>query len=290
MIVASDLHLRPDTPKARTDDFQKAQWRKLDQIGHLCRSKDELLVLCGDIGHRPFWPNWMEVSFRECLRDVEVALIVGQHDLSRHNMESFKRTAMGVFCQERGELLGPVTPKEDGQHLIYGCSFGQEPRKVRRRKGFTNVLIVHKLLSGKREIPDTPSAKDFLKTWQRYYDLIFVGDNHEAFEFSDKGTIVSPGSMMRQSADQTDHKPRVLRLVGKRVRSIPLEVEPDVLTRDHIERKEARELHQSRFADSLAKRKTINLDFETAVREEAERSKELSERAKAKALRALEEA
>ena len=290
IIVASDLHLRPDTPKARTDDFQAAQWGKLEEIGELCRSKECLLVLAGDIGHRPFWPNWMEVRFRECLRHVPVALILGQHDLSRHSLDSLPRTAMGVFCAERqGALLRP--DKEYihwGGHDIYGASFGQKPKKVRRRKDRINVLVCHTLLSGHKPIPDTPKAEDFLKTWQRYYDLIFVGDNHEPFAFTDKATLVSPGSMTRQAADE-NHEPRVISVMGKRIRYVTLTHEPDVLTREHIERKEEREHHQARFAESLAKQKTINLDFEKAVREGVE-TETLSDRAKKKALRALEEA
>ena len=51
-ILAADLHIRPDTPVCRTDDYWAAQERKIDFILDLMREHDCPLLVAGEFTGR----------------------------------------------------------------------------------------------------------------------------------------------------------------------------------------------------------------------------------------------
>ena len=94
------------------------------------------------------------------------------------------------------------------------------------------------------------------------YDLILTGDNHKPFVVEHEGRIlVNPGSMMRTTADQIDHKPRVYLWDGERVEPVYLPIAKDVISREHIDIGKDRDHRIGAYVDRLNTRYEIGLDF-----------------------------
>ena len=51
-ILCADLHIRPDTPICRTDDFFDAMSKKIDFILSLSKEHNCPILMAGDLGHK----------------------------------------------------------------------------------------------------------------------------------------------------------------------------------------------------------------------------------------------
>jgi hypothetical protein len=101
------------------------------------------------------------------------------------------------------------------------------------------------------------------------YELIIVGDNHQAFEKTiGRTTLISPGSMMRMSIEQKDHRPRVIiydsdKDEGNRWRSHYLGVAPagEVFSAD-VEEKKERDGRLDAYIEQMETGYEVGVSFE----------------------------
>jgi hypothetical protein len=94
--------------------------------------------------------------------------------------------------------------------------------------------------------------------------LIVVGDNHQTFVVEEGGRLlVSPGSLMRRTADQVNHKPCVFLWDAKtnEVEPVYLPIKKGVISREHIDRVKQRETRIEAFVSHLEKGFEIGLNF-----------------------------
>ena len=134
---------------------------------------------------------------------------------------------------------------------------------------------------GKRPWPGCtdPSAVAVLKKYPEY-DLILTGDNHKPFTEEYEGRLlVNPGSITRQSADQIDHTPRVYLYYAStntvRPVFLPVQEGKEVISRDHIDRKEERTERISTFISRLGGEWEAGLSFEENLKRFFESNKVL---------------
>jgi len=135
------------------------------------------------------------------------------------------------------------------------------------KKNNKTIAMCHTLTwSGVKPYPDFTgcSALTLLRK-MKDFSAILVGDNHKSFTTEDKGRIlISTGSMMRQTADQIDFKPRVYLWYAdtNTVEPIFLPISDNVISREHIDRQEIRDGRISAFISRLDDDWKAELSFE----------------------------
>jgi predicted phosphodiesterase len=262
LIICSDIHLREDIPVSRTDDFWAAQWKKLDFISNLQKKYNCSVIHGGDLFHH--WkPSPFLISKAIQHLPDKFLTIYGQHDLPQHNLELAYKCGINTL-----EKAGKIK-------ILNGCHFGQEPTDS---NSTPPILVWHTFnYQGKLPWPDCPAstASKLLKKYPQF-DLIITGDNHQSFVEELNGRIlVNPGSMMRTTADQIDFRPSVYLYYSKSnsVKRVYLPIEADVISREHITRKEERDNRLESFISKLNTDWEADVSFEENVTRMMEENK-----------------
>jgi len=271
-ICSADWHIRSDTPTCRTDNYSGAQKKKIKFILDLAGKHDCPILIAGDLGHRPVWGdellNLTINIIAPKLRDnVEIIMVPGQHDLLNHRIDMWDKRGLGVL-----EKKGLLKYEYDYisiyklQTNIHSFPYGKKIKET----GFSdiNIALCHMMVikSQKDKLwPDqkTHSAQWYLKKFP-CYDLIVTGDNHQSFVTEYEGRfLVNPGSLMRMTADQINHKPSVYLWYAKenKVERVYLPIEKNVIDRSHIEVKENHEEKINSFVQCLQDNIDIGFSF-----------------------------
>jgi DNA repair exonuclease SbcCD nuclease subunit len=278
-ILAADIHLRDSVPECRTDDFMKAQTRKHNFLKALQEKHNAPVLLAGDLFHhwkpRPFLIGY---ALRVLARSV--IGIPGQHDLPAHSLERIEESGIYVLAQSGAiELLSPdrdLTTVIRGYHYdsdVIGFPWGVELAGTKREKDVCKIALVHHLVyQGKVPFPGAEkcggTAKLIIKQMPGF-NLIVTGDNHQTFvERVGNTVLVNPGSFMRTTAAQADHKPCVFLWDEKtnEVEQVFLPIDKKAVSRDHIEKKEDKDERIDAFVSRLSEDCEMTLSYETNMR------------------------
>lgn len=285
LLFTADMHLRPDVPLCRTDDFISAQWRKLKQIQKHAIADQLIWVDAGDVFHKSNLPlPFVNRVLREMQYGQIDAGIMGNHDMPAHNKERFMESAWGsLYVTDKitrwleGVYDDPWHVTIGSDHFpdtnvdveLYGANYGSGFPKVTNREAF-KVLIMHDMVYESRNsmIPNAPGsmAKKLLRD-HKEYDLIVSGHNHQSFMVELNGRhLVNVGSMTRQRADQVDHKPRVMQWTPKEgLQWVDLDYEEGVVSREHVAKQEQKEEELSAFVEAIQDINEVSLSFEDNV-------------------------
>jgi predicted phosphodiesterase len=249
-------------------------WAKIEFILKLSHEYKVPILLAGDLGHRHQWVNWLLEYFIGLMNkydNAEIICIAGQHDLPEHNLSLYNRAGIGVLF-EAGviELIGIDGHAQEQYDLNSSVSiipfpYGKKLKSL-SLKGSKRIFIAvaHQMvIENKLEWPDQVADQSIpLLKKLKGYDIIIVGDNHKSFVAEYEGRIlVNPGSMMRTTADQIDHKPRVYLWDGEQVEPVYLPIEEGVISREHIDIGEERDNRISAYVERLNTNYEIGLDF-----------------------------
>jgi DNA repair exonuclease SbcCD nuclease subunit len=270
-ILCSDIHLREQTenPTCRTDDWWAAQWKKIDFISDLQKRYDCPVIHAGDLfDHWKPSPHLLSNAIANL--PEQFFTIYGQHDLPQHNLELAYKSGINTLA-EAGKLT-----------IMTECHFGQFPevgsiqhikestKPVYNLDSYKKILVWHTFnFQGKPPWPGCKSlpASKLLKKYPEYA-LIVTGDNHQSFVEEYDGRIcVNPGSMMRMTADQQDFRPSVYLWYTETntVERIYLPIEPGVISREHIDRKQERDNRLEAFVSRLNTEWEADVSFEENV-------------------------
>lgn len=259
-ILTADWHLREDTPVCRTDDFWEAQWDMVDQVSRLQRKFNCPVLHAGDLFHH--WkpsPRLLSMTSKKLPKDFYS--VYGNHDLPQHSMDLAEKCGLyNLFINHKA--LRPLVNQQvdlgfDNANLFIGDR---------------DILISHVFVyKGKPPFPGAekePEGHWLLDTYKQY-DLIVTGDNHQPFVCEEDGRLlVNPGSLTRQTAKQISYRPRVWLYNSKRNKVKPyyLKCAKDVISRQHIERKEERDERITAFVERLGTEWEADLDFAENLR------------------------
>lgn len=269
-ILTADWHIREDTPCCRKDDYEQAQWDKIEFIKELAEEHKCPIFNSGDLLHR--WKASPRLLF-ETLKRIpnEHYCIAGNHDLPQHNFELINRSGLGVLyeCGWLPFVCENTTTKLDGIQLHYFP--WNIPFKPAPEDGWIHVAIVHHMVYQGRRKPwpgcTSPSGKGLVSQLEGY-DLIVSGDNHQAFTEKHGHTLlVNPGSMMRMTAAQIDHKPRVYLWYADEniVEPVYLPINEDAVVISHIEKALDVDARMDAFVAQLKDDFELTLSFEKNV-------------------------
>jgi hypothetical protein len=168
-----------------------------------------------------------------------------------------------------GEYRILTTPKTAviGSTTVAGFPFGTDPVGVKKTAGVRQIALCHRLVwAGRMPFPgaESSSASAFLKQMSGY-DLVVVGDNHKSFIVQSEGrTLLSPGSMMRTSADQIDHRPAYYYWYASTNRLEPVywDIKKDAVSRKHIEAQNDNDARIEAFVRRITDDMEVGLCFE----------------------------
>lgn len=267
-IITGDLHLREDQPVCRTDDFFAAQTRKLKWLSELQQKYNCPILDGGDLFH-----HWKPspALLRYAINNLPDSIITvpGNHDLPSHSMELYEKSGLAVL--EASEKVTVLFYKESPlPNSIVGITpfpWGFPVISFSRIPSDRNIALCHVMTyQGRKPFPGCkdPGAGALLRN-TKGYDLIITGHNHIPFVVEDEGRLlVNPGSLMRSTAAQIDHKPRIYLYYAEdnTVEPVFVPIEEGVITREHIDITEHRDDRIDAFISRLSDEVETGLSFE----------------------------
>ena len=280
-ILTADWHLREDQPTCRTDDFQKAQWSKVDFVLELANKRKAGIIVAGDLFHKAK-PGYSTVQrLIDRLRQAGVVLncIAGNHDLPSHSLDLMESSGYGVVAASGWIAHLPPVAMFGNRDVLRAWHWGQKlddlETDVKRKY---NIAVLHELVF-ENKIPanwETTEriwkAKDLLDHLKGF-QCVVTGHHHSFFCVEKDGRVlINPGSLTRQTASQEDHVPSVVLLNTKDRNCASYERilgphKKSVVSRDHIEAVSKRDERIEQFVQSLDFSDADTLDFVQNIRD-----------------------
>lgn len=297
-VLTADLHLREDTPECRTDDYWKAQWTKIRFIQELCQEHTCPLIVAGDIFHH--WkpsPRLLSTTIQAL---PVMAFVPGQHDLPEHSQERYQHSGCSVLeatdTRDMDDLFICLKEHHAFKYFTaYGLAWGEDKPSGSIPPKVLAMLVTHRMTwHNTLPFPDC-KADSATKLLQKFpqYKLILTGDNHQRFIVEHEGRLlVNPGSMMRMTAAQANHRPAVYlwnahHNVAKPV-FLPITPSEQCISRAHIERQEEKDGRIASFVKRLKSESVeAGLDFEENMKRHLSKNK-ISEAVKNMIWKAME--
>lgn len=284
MIISADLHLRTTKPRNRIDDYWAAQEAKLRFILKQAQASPPLLV-AGDFFDQPRpgerLLRWVIDLLNE--HQIKPIMVPGQHDLPYHSLDKIGDSGLGVL-EAAGmiKLLydkGPesdwcvgINPDHDIDIGIYGFAYGQQPWKPEIQEEIMTILLWHHMVIQEPLWPgqEANKASAIIRKYPQF-DIIVTGDNHTTFTIAgpNRRWLVNPGSMMRMTSAQADHKPCVFKWEAGRLEQIFLPCQPakEVLDLEAMDQERQRDGRIGAFIERLHSGYEVGLSFEKNLEE-----------------------
>jgi len=243
-ILTADWHLREDTPVCRTDDFERAQWEKVEEVKQIQAAFDCPVFHAGDLfNHWKPSPNLLSKTI-EHLPD-QFWTIYGNHDLPQHSLSLAYKT--GIHTLVKAEKI----------NILKSCHWGEIPEQYSWRFYKDSTMLVWHVMTYQDKKPwpgcTDPSSAKLLRKYP-YWNLILTGHNHKSFTEEHEGRyLVNPGSLTRQHADQSNHEPCVYiwYAMDNSIEKIILKHDTEVITREHIDNTKERDSRIDAFISKL---------------------------------------
>lgn len=267
-IITADIEIRDHTPLCRTDDYWKAftgkmQWLKELQEKYKCPIFDG-----GDLFDKKYkqYPSHTLLTWaiENC---PKMYTAPGNHDLPGKSIENYKNSAMSVL-EKAGRIKVPYPSFQITENNIgvYGFPWGVKIEQPTFFQEF-NVALVHAMIYDEFEpFPGCEgySKKELLNLLPDF-DLIVCGHHHQTFTGKKGSTIlVNPGSLMRNDADQINHRPCVFLWYAEEgiVKKVYVPIEKGVVSRRHIDVKKDKEIRLDAFVEKLGEQTITGINFE----------------------------
>lgn len=287
-------------PPCRTDDFQKAQWDKVEQVFMLAVDHDATILNAGDMFELacPSYELTNKLIINIKNRRITMYSIAGNHDLPGNTMSLLYKGAYGNLVLSEAVFHLPTCDgvQPDRNVLIFPTNYKEplpEPCIIEKQDPtFFKIVMLHYFVLP-FTIPkhwklndDTITAKDLIKKYSSA-DVILTGHNHLSFvvdkndilkmskKHKIKDTIlINAGSLTRHKADQIDHQPCVFLLDTEQrtIERIPLEIEKNVISTEHLDLIVKRDARIEKYVTALCDNQVLKedddfLDYKEAVLE-----------------------
>ena len=260
-ILSADWHLVQNQPVARQDpDWLETQRQALRFLVSTAIEFACPLVAVGDIfDHSKVGTAVVNMAIEElnALRSQgqEFYLISGNHDQEAHLASNIPKCSVGTLLNIFPKI--PIIPGvqsanhfgedvDDGSPVLFTHQlvFRDEASKPPMAKGLTASELLEKF----------PKAQ-----W------IFTGDYHDTFDYEESGRhVVNPGCMIPHTAGDIGHNGKCALIAldsDNPVTWITIPDDPDMLTRDHLDTKAAKEDRLAGFMERVKGAGSTSLTF-----------------------------
>jgi DNA repair exonuclease SbcCD nuclease subunit len=287
-ILTADFHLGDGSPVCRdAAEFLTARERKMEWLRNLQVHHGCPIIDAGDVFDR--WQVSSETEGWALLNlPPGIVTVPGNHDLPNHSLKLYKKSSLHVL-----EAAGKVTVLlrsdllvEIGKNIVYGFPYGETfvergypddgyVRGASYKEKERKIAVVHVYVG--ETVPPfigeagyTPAQ---LLAALPGYDLIVSGHNHQSFVYrtvdrrGNTRMVVNPGGMMRTTADQADMKPSAYLWYAdtNTVEAAFYPIEPGVVSREHLEKKEERNERLDAFVSRLDTGVELGVSFERNI-------------------------
>lgn len=253
-LCCADLHMREDQPLARTDNYQETQRKKFNYLLKIAENHKVPVLCSGDFFHKAKVSKQFEIDI---INNIEYAnfvfhILPGNHDLPYHSLEHLNNSSLGILNLSHRIHIHPYELDKMYNTKINNIKIGMIHSLIHRD---TPMKIDGKTISTK--------AKTILKKYPEL-DVIISGDNHESFIVEHEGRIlINPGSMMRMTAAQIDHKPSIVLLYDDlSYEIIYFPIEKGVIDRTHIDKKNNYDERMDKFINKISDKEKISISYE----------------------------
>lgn len=252
LFFVTDLHASATTPSSRKDNLMDALVDKLNFVKSLMSPEDWLLI-GGDVYNSPSMNDYASNMLTASL-PINVATIIGNHDMNRKHRYGFSSTSLAVLINSGRIRDLSKDPLKIGKFEIIGINYDQEISDIHTGK----IVVAHKAIRSDSLIfteEDYITPEDI----QIYKPLMLLaGHEHTQFPISKIGDtyVIRPGSLTRG----TCHTYNLIRDVFCSIididnfsisyKKVPSKPSEDIFISDSaVVMKSLHELHQ--FIDSL---------------------------------------
>lgn len=279
-ILAADDHVRNEAPQCRMDNYVEAVFKKLDFRNSIAKKYKIPILQAGDLGDKSYFVKkenekdkqigWTAEIYNRYVdimtqnnypgpQEPFLFCVGGNHDLHGHDIQNLNKSVLYGLINSNAVKLLNEDPIDICNCNVYGCSWDEEIPEYRNNDNM-NILVIHKMIINQLPLwpgQEAPKAVDILKQ-NTNYDLIVSGDNHNTFiaEY-DQRILVNPGSMMRSTTKQFDHKPCFFLYYPEShtVEKIfyPIEPAEKVISKKHIEKKNQNKQRTEKYTNLVNK-------------------------------------
>jgi DNA repair exonuclease SbcCD nuclease subunit len=257
-ILTADWHLRDSVPVCRIDDFWQTQWRKVEFVAKLALKYNCPVLHAGDL-----FDNWKPSPYLLSMALMYLPdnfyTVYGNHDLPQHSLK--EREKSGIHTLEKAGKI----------HVLPNGHWGEEldPTVIlfENNPSFEKIAVWHKFTYG--SVLPWPGCKEVsafsLLRKNPYFRLIVTGDNHTpcVVRLKDR-VLVNPGSLMRQTADQLDHTPRVYLWYSNtnEIKKVMVPIDVSAVIRTHLDDVAKKDERIQAFISKLQEKWDVTLSFE----------------------------
>lgn len=271
-IITADIELRLHAPICRIDDYWKALTKKIEWLNELQQKHDCPILDGGDLFDKKYKVHPSHDLIGWAIRNLPEPFytVPGNHDLPGKSIDNYENSAMSVL-EDADVLKVPYPDSIDNNdlHFIYSFPWGVEINQdslIGKGPYGKNIALIHAMVY-KKDLPfpgcEGYSAQEVMDLLPSF-DLIVCGHHHQTFTHQDGNRLlVNPGSLMRNDADQIKHKPCVFLWYAEdnTVKPVYVPIEQGVISRDHIDSKNARELRMDAFIEKLGGQVIDGINF-----------------------------
>jgi hypothetical protein len=252
------------------DNFMETQTRKLKWLSDL-QEKYDCPILCGGDLFNYHKPSPWLLSY--ALRNLPDGIIstVGQHDLPAHSLDNIDKSGIQVL-KDAGKITLITSDSVYKKPMaIVPFPWGKELRGT-TVTGQYKVALIH--YGVYESVPHYPGAElsggtaKSVMNKMKGFDLIISGDNHLSFACkSGDQVLCNPGSFMRVTAAQIDHKPSVYLWYAEtnEVERVYIPIETGVISREHIEQDTEKDIRLDAFISQLRPSTEITVNFKQNI-------------------------
>lgn len=295
-IITADIELRNSVPVCRTDeDYLETMWGKVQWLTDLQERYDCPIFDGGDLFDKSVKKNPSLVLLSRAIATFRgrYYTVPGNHDLPGKSLANYAGSAMAVLEQAgavdaqslfvQGDTIDVTelgseqkTIRMDGRDRIriHRFPWGVPLERVDCYDGCLHAILLHAMVYDRvKPFPGCEGyeAGEILDLFDNA-DLIVCGHHHQTFTRSKGKTIlVNPGSLMRNDADQADHRPCVFLWYPDgdfpRVRQVFVPIQPGVVSREHLDERQDRENRLDAFVERLGAQDITGVDFEANLQQ-----------------------
>ena len=274
ILYSADLHLLgKGNPISRLDNYQETQIRKLQFITDIITTHKAISIIGGDIVEKALGvsPSGLLATILFSLQYLPKSFcIAGNHDLTLHSLDYLMESAIAVGIQENKlDLLDYRTPMEFKLEnvVLFGYNYGQRIQHVNEKyKDTINIAIYHGYVDEHHNnLIDGCFADEILEEFHNDYKWILTGDNHSTFIKEYNGsTLINPGSILRRTGDQINHKPCVFLIDTENniYEQIFIPIKDNVLSREHLDEQKEKDNRFETFIEVANSDYEIGFSFE----------------------------
>jgi len=252
--VTADWHLRPDSPRCRSDEnWEKTMEKMIQFIVDTNKGDSAKLTIIGDLFDFSQQPPWIVNMFLDLVPDG--VIFAGNHDFKHRNMNEIEASSIGHLLKNP-KYEACVPEIEDGffeysKDLLFCHRLVYSPENAGLEK-FKNGISVDTLIE---EAADVCSSVKW----------IFIGDNHHKFHhISPEGIhVINPGSPLIYNASMIGSTCGFYTVDTDKetVEFHEVPDNPDILTDKYLRDKEAHSEKMQEFVASLNDSEVKTMDF-----------------------------